>query len=643
MSSSLPLRLAAELTIRTFWSNCFILPSRNEEEICYVISDQGLIAFLTNSYYDNNELRNILGVDDLVIPEYLYVHSTKSWYGDRGNKAIDSPVANSKLVIPTTSIQSKLVVDGIHRYYSRQVLEPSIRGFLSILEKTFPRNDLYLFELLQNAVDDGAMHVKFKAYKNESDEEKSGLFFLHDGRPFSAMDCLGLASVGLSTKGSHDGSKRSIGFMGIGFKAVYKRFAKVSVYDNTWYFRFQEPAIAPLMEPSHGWVLKPSWITRPELLWDYMPDSVTKNWCHFQLETPRSGWQGILDDMKYLPMTIPPLLGRQAIESRLLESQDITTAVNDANEVPEWKLEWNDVIYNVRRTHNSKQPYQRENSDFNISSECIEVKQHEEESDSTAQSKTRFWQFLSLQFVPDMEAQEAYTIHTKRAWNISLSSDAKEETCMFFEVDSQGSPLLPSSSSTASKAKGLLHAILPTKLDLPTPMHWQGSWLLSVDRQEVQSMVDNNWNNCILQQIPRLLSCLLLWIASQSPPDLFAAYSLLPPIEYIEESTSHHMRTTFIGIDLNLDDLFDIIKTQRVVPAWTIADELDGNKALDIQFCLPQDSIWLPSPLLDRLPINLLADWFELNPFAANKLENLMFLPLWKTLLTRPTVASFGC
>lgn len=37
-----------------------------------------------------------------------------------------------------------------------QVREPVVSGFLSILQKQFPRNDLYLFELLQNAVDDGA-------------------------------------------------------------------------------------------------------------------------------------------------------------------------------------------------------------------------------------------------------------------------------------------------------------------------------------------------------------------------------------------------------------------------------------------------------------------------------------------------------
>ena len=62
----------------------------------------------------------------------------------------------------------------------------------------------------------------------------------------------------------------------------------------------------------------------------------------------------------------------------------------------------------------------------------------------------------------------------------------------FFELDpATGCPLLPSpssssSSSSSGSSRGHVHAVLPTKLLLPCPVQWQGSWLLSVDRQEVQ-------------------------------------------------------------------------------------------------------------------------------------------------------------
>ena len=144
----------------------------------------------------------------------------------------------------------------LFRYYKRQVLEPSIRGFLAILEKQFPRNDLYLFELLQNAVDDGADTIVLKSINNTKSipgsGDQGGLLFCHNGKSFSPLDVLGLASVGLSTK-SNDDMKKKIGFMGVGFKAVYKRFSRVCVYDDIWSFCFNEPKLTPPMEPSHSW------------------------------------------------------------------------------------------------------------------------------------------------------------------------------------------------------------------------------------------------------------------------------------------------------------------------------------------------------------------------------------------------------
>ena len=81
-----------------------------------------------------------------------------------------------------------------------------------------------MWELLQNAVDDGASNVTIERIGGAG-----GVRLRHDGRRFSPLDVLGLCSVGLSTK--QLSGKKSIGFMGIGFKAVYKRFRKVTVSD----------------------------------------------------------------------------------------------------------------------------------------------------------------------------------------------------------------------------------------------------------------------------------------------------------------------------------------------------------------------------------------------------------------------------
>ena len=50
-------------------------------------------------------------------------------------------------------------------------------------------------------------------------------------------------------------------------------------------------------------------------------------------------------------------------------------------------------------------------------------------------------------------------------------------------------------------ALGLAHAPLPTKVQAPGAAHLQAARLLSVDRQEVQSLQDNAWNAALAAQI----------------------------------------------------------------------------------------------------------------------------------------------
>jgi hypothetical protein len=40
----------------------------------------------------------------------------------------------------------------------------------------------------------------------------------------------------------------------------------------------------------------------------------------------------------------------------------------------------------------------------------------------------------------------------------------------------------------------LLHAVLPTKIQTGVAAHLHASWLLSVDRQSLQSLTENAWN-----------------------------------------------------------------------------------------------------------------------------------------------------
>lgn len=671
----LPLRLAAEPHARRLINNCFLLPTKYEDSVCLIINSNGLWALATDKLYTTEALSKML--DNLAfedLPEYCFVFNSLKWFNRQGQELLGDAAAAQSKRTPARSIsngsQSRQIIEGIHRYYSRQVLEPSIRGFLSILEKTFPRNDLYLFELLQNAVDDGAMNVSFTP-------RPSGLYFIHDGRPFTAMDCLGLSSVGLSTKGSNSGDeKRTIGFMGIGFKAVYKRFAKVTIYDSNWCFSFEEPLQPAPMEPSHGWVLKPQWRDNRSQLWDSSQSSATSAWCHFQLERSRNGSNSPAEDLRYLPVTIPALLGRQALQNRRMKASMTESLIAPvfgdeviANEFAAiWSLEWNTTTHNVSFLPSSAVELVSVNGTdnyrkYSLFSECVQVFETNTNkanpgSGVKALSNTRntdnlldkkkYWQFISLKYTPDASAQDAYEAHTKRRWNPNASPNTREETCIFFELNDSGIPIAGQSSSPGM-SKGFVHAVLPTKLELPTPMQWQGSWLLSVDRQEVQNVTDNLWNNCIIRQIPKLLAGLIMWSTHvtanamsthQRFEKLIGSYTLLPPMTATDSNTK--LSTTLLGVPSDLSELIELISSRQVIPSLSTQPTPNSKAGVSseeiLQFIEPKNSIWLPYPFLNRLSSKALQNWFGKKIMATNRLPIKMnFLPIWKVIVPRPT------
>jgi hypothetical protein len=463
------------------------------------------------------------------------------------------------------------------------------------------------------------------------------------------MDVLGLSSVGLSTKGSTDGEpKRTIGFMGVGFKAVYKRFAKVTIYDHNWSFCFEEPISKPEMEPSHGWVLKPTWISNVNNLWDSDDSSPTKQWCHFQLELPRGGGFTVSKDLSILAETIPALLGRQAIKN---ESIRVETPIG------EWNLQWDLTLYNVKKSIETVNLYESKPKH----SLCRNIKYWYAQSENIVVNKkynkliypnskeSASWLFLSVYFIPTPEALGAYLLHTKRPWNSDIH--ATEETSIFFQIDASGNPII-------SKHGGNVHAILPTKLKLPSPIQWQGTWLLSVDRQEIQNLNDNEWNKCILLQSSRLFSALLLWICSAftlNPKLNFSLmYKLLPPMEISEGG---NLTSKILGQNIPMDDLIDTLKNEKVIPVFssTVSKNKKGfpfinvsneNRNLDnsctnvkiVVFKSSRDAIWLPPSFIQNIPLDLLQLWFDYTPMCTTLLGDNLFLHMWKISIQRPTL-----
>lgn len=104
------------------------------------------------------------------------------------------------------------------------------RGALRAFELTFEDRWLYLFELIQNALDAGARSVSLRPT-----EDGDALIFLHDGdRPLDEKAVEALSKVFRSTKGAS-----STGFMGIGFKSVFGRFREARISGWGWTFRYE--------------------------------------------------------------------------------------------------------------------------------------------------------------------------------------------------------------------------------------------------------------------------------------------------------------------------------------------------------------------------------------------------------------------
>jgi len=695
---SLPLRLKVEIPVRAVCGVCFVLPSSDESKVCFVVNDHGLIALACSECFSADEISRITNISSSDLPDYFLCQVGDSndfqWW-KCGSKCVSAPnqrdiACTSKSLHATVA---RTILESIERYYSRQVLEPSIRGFLAILEKQFPRNDLYLFELLQNAVDDGANNINMTSLKSigtAGGGGQGGIHFCHNGRGFTPLDVLGLASVGLSTKGSSTDEKRKIGFMGVGFKAVYKRFARVTVFDHVWKFRFVEPATTPAMEPTHSWVLKPSWDPSPSAnLCADVPGS--EQWCHFVLERPRGGAASVRTDMAGLPETCPVLLGRQALKVRRADALAGGSTGNNSEQTAPWRLKWEDREYLVRNAGAGglkaipasgclfdrvagtglaeDRAVQCSNASGGTWTFCYGDKVRVGVGSLSTGGVAQHWQFLTVCFHPSADAKRAYETHTKRAWrgdrpgsfgSSSRSQVQSEEISMFFRVTEADCPVL--GPAAARPARGLVHAVLPTKLHLPCSMHLQASWLLSVDRQDVQSLSDNAWNSCLYAQVPRLLAGLLKWLAAARFEDLETSYRLLPPLHFtvpaagsasgtgpssagqqpsVVSSAAVGSRLCFSAFEQMLDvqELCDAVRREPVVPAWKA---VGGADTCSLVYVPGESAIWLPPALVRCVPRALLHQWFGLLPFASDRLRDCAWHNLWASTLRKPTASMLG-
>lgn len=117
---------------------------------------------------------------------------------------------------------------------------------LSFLGRLYPDRTHFIFELLQNAEDEGASKIRFDLLQDR-------LEVRHDGCPFDEDDVRGICGVGEGTKAE---DLTQIGKFGIGFKSVYAYTTAPEVHSGDEHFRIEyyvRPHQAASKHPGDTW------------------------------------------------------------------------------------------------------------------------------------------------------------------------------------------------------------------------------------------------------------------------------------------------------------------------------------------------------------------------------------------------------
>lgn len=112
---------------------------------------------------------------------------------------------------------------------------------LKIIINQYSDRTHFIYEILQNAEDAGAKHIRFHLEKNQ-------LLIFHNGRPFNEADIDGVCGIASGTK--EDGTR--IGHFGIGFKSVYCYTERPRIYSGKYCFEIHNQLFPEEIKPIAG-------------------------------------------------------------------------------------------------------------------------------------------------------------------------------------------------------------------------------------------------------------------------------------------------------------------------------------------------------------------------------------------------------
>lgn len=134
----------------------------------------------------------------------------------------------------------------------KEFILDSLTGAIDRLQKAFPRYESFLMEFLQNADDAESQSLKIKILQNT-------VIISNDGNTFSEEDIKSICKVGRSSKTPKD----YIGYLGVGFKAVFLISDCAEIYSGNYQFKFDKSSWNNI--EYIPWQVIPIWIDNPNI------------------------------------------------------------------------------------------------------------------------------------------------------------------------------------------------------------------------------------------------------------------------------------------------------------------------------------------------------------------------------------------
>ncbi len=412
------------------------------------------------------------------------------------------------------------------------------RGVLNVIDLAFDHRWVYLYELVQNALDVQANSIAIRTR-----EDGDALVFQHNGeRPLDERDVEGLSKVFRSTKGA-----RSVGFMGIGFKSVFARFREARISGWGWKFRYE---IEQVVGEQYGDVQR-DFLGAVIPIWDENISSPDNGYTtRFELRLRRDGETALGSDLaQFLPESDRSSLAILAMSG--LERLDFDGRI--------WEL--------------------------GICEDC----DGSYEVAALSEAESLLWRVFPREFQPSKEAIACFLEHRK----ISPLEGEREQVYADATRARRVLGVLPLDNDgiAAPPSRGRVYATLPTEVTLPFGLHFNADWLLNMSRGGLCEIEGNAWQREIAGTIADILVRFLEWSANVHTKREAARAAF----NAIGEPASEVRGLESLLAEENWQSRFrDQLQHAAVVPVWT-------NSADNLAYARPGDVIVPPRQIADAI------------------------------------------